>query len=283
MGQVDLHVHSTASDGKFSPEEIVGKAAELGLQVMALTDHDSIEGIVPALKAARAFAGLKLIPGVEISTDMPEGQAHVLGYFIDFHDSNLKSALGMFRNSREGRARGMVHKLHGLGIDIEWERVQEIAGEGSVGRPHIAQALLEKEYISSFNEAFDKYIGQDGPAYVERDKMTPVEAVQLIKLGKGLPVLAHPFTVNGPETMIPGLKKAGLIGIEAYYKDYTPDQIDALVRLAEKHDLIVTGGTDYHGIDDRDEVMLGGVDVPMESVEKLIALADKEMLKLAEQ
>ena len=283
MGQVDLHVHSTASDGKFSPEEIVGKAAELGLQVMALTDHDSIEGIVPALKAAKAFPDLKLIPGVEISTDMPEGQAHVLGYFIDFHDSNLKSALGMFRNSREGRARGMVHKLHGLGIDIEWERVQEIAGEGSVGRPHIAQALLEKEYISSFNEAFDKYIGQDGPAYVERDKMTPVEAVQLIKLGKGLPVLAHPFTVNGPETMIPGLKKAGLIGIEAYYKDYTPDQIDALVRLAEKHDLIVTGGTDYHGIDDRDEVMLGGVHVPMESVEKLIALADTEMLKLAEQ
>ena len=282
MGQVDLHVHSTASDGKFSPEEIVGKAAELGLQVMALTDHDSIEGIVPALSAARAFPDLKLIPGVEISTDMPEGQAHVLGYFIDFHDRNLKSALEMFRNSREGRARGMVDKLRGLGIDIEWERVQEIASEGSVGRPHIAQALLEKEYISSFNEAFNKYIGQDGPAYVERDKMTPVEAVQLIKLGKGLPVLAHPLTVNGPETMIPGLKEAGLIGIEAYYKDYTPDQIDALVRLAEKHDLVVTGGTDYHGIDDRNEVMLGGVDVPMESVDKLIALADKEMLKLAE-
>jgi len=189
----------------------------------------------------------------------------------------------MFRNSREGRAKGMVDKLRGLGIVIEWERVQEIAGEGSVGRPHIAQALLEKEYISSFNEAFNKYIGQGGPAYVERDKMTPVEAVELIKLGKGLPVLAHPFTVKGPETMIPGLKKAGLIGIEAYYKDYTPDEIDTLVRLAEKHDLVVTGGTDYHGIDDRNEVMLGGVDVPMESVDKLIAIADKEMLKLAEQ
>jgi predicted metal-dependent phosphoesterase TrpH len=283
VGQVDLHVHSTASDGKFSPEEIVGKAAGLGLQVMALTDHDSIEGIVPALQAARAFPGLKLIPGVEISTDMPEGQAHVLGYFIDFHGSDLKSALALFRNSREGRAQGMVDKLRDMGMDIEWERVQEIAGEGSVGRPHIAQALLEKEYISVFNEAFDKYIGQDGPAYVERDKMTPVEAVQLIKLGKGLPVLAHPFTIKGPETMIPGLKEAGLIGIEAYYKDYTPDQIDTLVRLAEKHDLVVTGGTDYHGIDNRNEVMLGGVDVPMESVEKLIALADKEMLKLAEQ
>ena len=189
----------------------------------------------------------------------------------------------MFRNSREGRARGMVYKLHDLGIDIEWERVQEIAGEGSVGRPHIAQELLEKEYISSFNEAFDKYIGQDGPAYVERDKMTPVEAVQLIKLGKGLPVLAHPFTINEPETMIPALKEAGLIGLEAYYKDYSPDEINTILDLAAKSNLIVTGGTDYHGIDDSTEVIPGGVDVPMESVEKLIALADKGMLKLAGQ
>ncbi|HEY96730.1 MAG TPA: PHP domain-containing protein [Dehalococcoidia bacterium] len=282
MGLVDLHVHSTASDGKFTPEEIVAKAARLGLRVMALTDHDSIEGIVPALRAARAFPDFRLIPGVEISTDMPEGQAHVLGYFIDFHGDDLKSALEMFRNSRERRAKGMVDKLHDLGIDIEWERVQEIAGDGSVGRPHIAQALLEKEYISSFNEAFNKYIGQDGPAYVERDKMTPVEAVELIKLGRGLPVLAHPFTINGPETMLPALKEAGLVGLEAYYKDYTPDQIDALLKLAEKYGLIVTGGTDYHGIDDRNEVMLGGVDVPMESMDKLTALADKDMLKLVE-
>ncbi len=282
MGLVDMHVHSTASDGKFSPEEIVAKAAGLGLRVMALTDHDSIEGVIPALRAAKAFPDLRLIPGVEISTDMPEGQAHVLGYFIDFHGDDLKSALEMFRNSREGRAEGMVKKLRALGIEIEWERVQEIAGDGAVGRPHIAQALLEKEYISSFNEAFNKYIGQDGPAYVERDKMTPVEAVELIKVGKGLPVLAHPFTVNGPELMLPALKEAGLVGLEAYYKDYTPDEKDTLVRLAEEYDLVVTGGTDYHGIDDRNEVMLGGVDVPMQSVEKLVALADKGMLKLAE-
>lgn len=281
MGQVDLHVHSTASDGKFSPDEIVGKAVELGLEVMALTDHDSIEGIVPALRAARAFPDFRLIPGVEISTDMPKGQAHVLGYFIDFHSVDLKSALELFRNSREGRARGMVNKLHDLGINIEWERVQEIAGEGAVGRPHIAQALLEKEYISSFNEAFNKYIGQDGPAYVERDKMTPAEAVKLIIQGRGLPVLAHPFTVNNPETLISELKEAGLIGIEAYYKDYTPDETKTLLGWADKYNLIVTGGTDYHGIDDSTEVILGGVDVPLACAMKLTALADREMLKLA--
>lgn len=281
MGQVDLHVHSTASDGRLSPEEVVAKAAGLGLKVMALTDHDSVAGTIPALEAAAAFPGLTVIPGVEISTDMPEGQAHVLGYYIDFHGDKLKPALERFRNSREGRARGMVEKLAGLGIDIDWERVKEIAGDGSVGRPHIARAMLEKDYISTFNEAFNKYIGQDGPAYVERDKMTPAEAVELIIRGRGLPVLAHPFTVSNPETLIAELKEAGLIGIEAYYKDYTPEQTDTLLGWAEKHDLIATGGTDYHGIDDSTEVILGGIDVPPESAAELSALADKEMLKLA--
>ena len=281
MGQVDLHLHSTASDGKFSPEEIVGKAAALGLKVISLTDHDSIAGIVPALQAAGSFPDLKVIPGVEISTDIPEGQAHVLGYYIDFHGDKLKQSLERFRTSRQRRAQGMVSKLNDLGVNITWTRVQEIAGEGAVGRPHIAQAMLEKEYISSFNEAFDKYIDQNGPAYVERDKMTPAEAVELIKQAKGLPVLAHPFTMNNPEAMITGLKEAGLIGIEAYYKDYSPDETDRLIHLAEKHDLIVTGGTDYHGIGDSNEIMLGGVDVPLASAEKLTALADRRMLKLA--
>ena len=281
MGQIDLHVHSTASDGKLSPEDVVAKAAGLGLKVMALTDHDSIEGIVPALKAAEYYPELKVIPGVEISTDIPEGQAHVLGYYIDFQGHELKSALERFRDSREGRARGMVDKLAGLGIDIDWERVKEIAGDGAVGRPHIARAMLEKDHINTFGEAFDKYIGQDGPAYVERDKMTPAEAVKLIIQGRGLPVLAHPFTVINPEKLIGELKEAGLIGIEAYYKDYSLNETKTLLVWADKYNLIVTGGTDYHGIDDSTEVTLGGVDVPLASAEKLTALADREMLKLA--
>ena len=281
MGRVDLHVHSTASDGKLSPEAVVAKAAGLGLKVLALTDHDSIEGIVPALKAAEDFPELKVIPGVEISTDIPEGQAHVLGYYIDFHGHELQAALERFRNSRERRARGMVDKLAGLGIDIDWERVKEIAGDGAVGRPHIARAMLEKDHINTFGEAFDKYIGQDGPAYVERDKMTPAEAVKLIIQGRGLPVLAHPFTVINPEKLIGELKEAGLIGIEAYYKDYSLNETKTLLVWADKYNLIVTGGTDYHGIDDSTEVTLGGVDVPLASAEKLTALADREMLKLA--
>jgi 3',5'-nucleoside bisphosphate phosphatase len=279
VSRVDLHIHSTASDGKLTPEAIIAKAVELRLKVISLTDHDSIAGIVPAMKAAKAFPGLTFIPGVEISTDLADGEAHILGYFIDYTDPGLEKALEKFRNSRLGRGRGMVEKLKTLGIDIDWARVQEIAGDGAIGRPHIARAMLEKGYITTFKEAFDKYIGHGGPAYVEREKMTPEEAVALIVRSKGLPVLAHPFTVPDPEAMVINLKTAGLVGIETYYKDNTPEQTQATLRLAEKYGLIATGGTDYHGINDSREVMLGGVDVPLEAAQKLISLAEKLHLK----
>jgi len=279
MSRVDLHVHSTASDGVFSPEVIVSKAAALGLTLIALADHDSVDGIAPALEAARAYPQLSVIPAVEISTDLPDGEAHVLGYFIDHASQELRSALEKFRNSRQRRAQAMVDKLNGLGVDIDWQRVREIAGEGSIGRPHIAQAMLEKGYVASFKEAFDRYIGHGGPAYVEREKMTPAEAVQLVVRSKGLPVLAHPFTVNDPEAMIIELKEIGLVGIEAYYKDYTSEEIQMLVSIADKYGLITTGGSDYHGIDDSTETALGGVDIPPESVERLVSLAGERVLK----
>ena len=281
MSKIDLHIHSTASDGRLSPEEVVRKAAGLGLTIIALADHDSVDGIAPALLAAKAFPQLSIIPCVEISTDIPTGEAHVLGYFIDCTGDELKAALERFRNSRRRRAQGMIAKLENLGIHIDWQRVQEIADTGSVGRPHIARALLEKGYITSLREAFTNYIGHDGPAYVEREKMTPVEAVELIVRANGLPVLAHPFTVNDPETMVIKLKAAGLAGIEAYYKDCTADKVNNLVSLADKHNLITTGGSDYHGIDDASETMMGGVAVPMESAERLIALAEQRELKSA--
>lgn len=281
MSQVDLHVHSTASDGKLSPEEIIGKAAELGLKVVALTDHDTVDGIPPAVEAARAFPRLAFIPGVEISTDLADGEAHVLGYFIDYTSRELGSALERFRNSRHVRARGMVNRLGDLGMDIDWRRVQEIAGGGSIGRPHIARAMLEKGYVTAFEEAFDKYIGHGGPAYVEREKMTPEEAVGLILRSRGLPVLAHPFTVKEPEEMVIRLKAVGLVGIEAYYKDNTAEETEATLGLTGKYDLIATGGTDYHGIGDSSEVMLGGVEVPLAAAERLIALAGNQARKPA--
>jgi hypothetical protein len=175
----------------------------------------------------------------------------------------------------------MVNKLKNLGIHIDWQRVQEIAGGGSIGRPHIAQAMLEKGYITSVKEAFTKYINRDGPAYVEREKRTPAEVVELISQAKGLPVLAHPLTANDPETMVVRLKAAGLIGIEAYYNGYTKDEINRLVAMAERHNLIATGGSDFHGLDTGNETMIGGVDVPIESAERLIALAEQRAPKSA--
>jgi predicted metal-dependent phosphoesterase TrpH len=278
---VDLHVHSTASDGKFSPQAIVEKAAARGLVFIALSDHDTVDGVAAALRVAQDYPRLNVIPAVEISTDIPDGQAHILGYFIDYTSDDLASSLKNFKESRLIRAQAMIARLAEMGVKVEWQRVQEIAGEGSVGRPHIAQAMMENKYIESIKEAFEKYIGQGCPAYVERDKMTPVEAVELIVRSSGLPVLAHPTTVAEPERLVETLKPAGLTGIEAYYKDYNADEIKTLVDMANRHNLIVTGGTDYHGLDDKTEVMLGGVDVPLEAVEKLIALADKRVLKLA--
>jgi predicted metal-dependent phosphoesterase TrpH len=276
---VDLHIHSTASDGRLAPAAIVNKATEIGLKVISITDHDSIDGIKSALEAAKNFPDLTFIPGVEISTDLADGEAHILGYFIDYGSPRLEKELVRFRDSRLGRAERMVAKLGELGIDIDWARVQEIAGDGAIGRPHIAQAMLEKGYIKKFEEAFDKYIGHGGPAYVEREKVTPEEAVTLVLRAKGLPVLAHPFTVKDPEAMVISLKAVGLIGIEAYYKDNTPEETETTLELAQKYDLIPTGGTDYHGIGTSNEVMMGGVEVPMEAAERLIALHKDFTLK----
>ena len=269
---VDLHIHSTASDGRLTPADIVRQAAERGLTFIALADHDSVDGIAPAQAAAQAFPQLKVIPCVEISTDIPQGEVHALGYFIDYTDPELGATLDRFRNSRLRRAQGMVAKLDNLGIHIDWQRVQQIAGGSSIGRPHIAQAMLEKGYIDSIKQAFTDYLGRDRPAYVEREKITPAEAVELIVKVQGLPVLAHPLTFNDPEAMIVELKAAGLVGIEAYYDGYTAEEINRLVGLADRHNLIVTGGSDYHGLDPT-ETAIGGTDLPIESVERLIALA----------
>jgi len=272
---IDLHVHSNASDGRLSPAEIVSRSVARGLAVIALTDHDTVDGIGPALEAARAFASLKVIPGVEISTDIPAGEAHVLGYFIDYNDPDLLADLERMRDSRRVRARKMVARLADLGLTMQWERVLEIAGGATVGRPHVAQALMEKGHIKSFPEAFTRYIGRDGPAYVERDKMTPAQAVALILRANGLPVLAHPFTVPDPEAMVAELQTAGLIGIEVYYKDFSDDDISRLLSLSERYGLIPTGGTDYHGLDPSTETDIGGVEVPAECVDRLLALAQR--------
>jgi len=279
MSRVDLHIHSTASDGRLTPADIVREAAGRGLTFIALADHDSIDGVASAQTAAQAFPGLKVIPGVEISTDIPQGEIHILGYFIDYTNPEFNAALDRFKKSRLQRGQKMVAKLNKLGIHIDWQRVTEIASGSSIGRPHIAQAMLEKGYITSFKQAFTEYLGHHRPAYVEREKMTPKEAVELIIKAEGLPVLAHPLTLTDPEAMTMELKAGGLVGIEAYYNGYTTEEINRLVGLADRHKLIVTGGSDYHGLDPT-ETAIGDADLPMEALEQLIALAKQRKPKL---
>jgi len=273
LGRVDLHVHSTASDGRLTPAEVIQEAAERGLVYIALADHDSVDGIAAAKAAAQRLLHLAVIPAIEISTDIPQGEVHILGYFINYTDPQLLAKLDDFKNSRRRRAQAMVAKLDGLGVHIDWQRVLELAGASTIGRPHIAQAMLEKDYVPSFKEAFDEYLGHGKPAYVEREKMLPAEAVAIIVKARGLPVLAHPLTTKDPEGLILELKPAGLVGLEAYYNGYSAEEVESLVALAQKHDLVATGGSDFHGIEPDEETAIGGADVPLEAVERLIALA----------
>jgi 3',5'-nucleoside bisphosphate phosphatase len=275
VGKIDLHIHTTASDGKYTPAEIVHKSNESGLSYIAICDHDSTEGVIPAQTAAKNYPNLQVLSGVEINTDTSLGELHILGYLLDCADQELNSTLLKLRNSRVERAAKMVEKLHRLGVNIDLERVKEIAGEGAIGRPHLAQAMLEKGYVFSFRDAFVKYISRGAPAYVERDKTTPAEAIQLILAAKGIPALAHPFTCENPESLVRELKPAGLKGLEVYYAGYTPSQIQDLLAMAKKYDLVPTGGSDFHGLDSLTEAAIGSTDVPPETIARLMALAER--------
>jgi predicted metal-dependent phosphoesterase TrpH len=271
--RADLHTHSTYSDGRLTPTELVERAVSRGLEVLALTDHDCTDGIAEGLKAAQKHPQLLFIPGVELSTDVPHEEVHVLGYFLDWQNQRFQGRLDRLRRSRLERGQKMLAKLKRLGIEISWHRVQELAGDGAVGRPHIALAMMEAGHISSLEEAFDRYIGRNGPAYVEREKITPAKAVQLLTDASALPVLAHPRDLQSLDSLLLELKEAGIIGIEVYYQDYDQEAIERLLAIARQHDLLPLGGSDFHGIGGAHERDLGDIPLPFEPVEQLVALA----------
>lgn len=273
MGSIDLHLHTSASDGRLTPAQLVDMVYSRGLRIVAITDHDTVDGIEPALKQAERYPALMMIPGIEMSTYAPGCEVHLLGYFIDYTHPKLAGFCTRMRSDRVERARAMVKKLNGLGLNIGWEQVETIAGDSNIGRPHIAMALIEKGYINGFDEAFELYLGYGKPAYVDRFKITPEEAVSLIAECGGLPVLAHPLTVDNYPAVIAGLCTAGLEGLEIYYKDFSRDERRVLLRIAEKMNLVATGGSDYHGIDNSLEVLPGDAGVPEDVGKKLLARA----------
>lgn len=273
--RIDLHTHTTASDGLLPPERVVQLAKEAGVTVLAIADHDTTDALDAAM-AAGSELGVEVIPAVEINTDVDvQTEVHVLGYFIDHRQGWLQEFLARLRDGRINRAAKMVEKLNGLGIPVQFERVRAIAGTGAVGRPHVARALVEAGAVRSTEEAFEKYIGRTGPAYVERLKVTPEEAVRVILKATGVPVLAHPgWGVR--EEMIPPLVEAGLQGLEVYYPDHTPAMVTRYLEIAGRYDLVVTGGTDFHGGDLATKVRIGSQYVPADAVERLKARAAKQ-------
>jgi 3',5'-nucleoside bisphosphate phosphatase len=271
--KIDLHLHTLASDGRLTPEELVRLAHERGVGRMAVTDHDTTDA-VPVATAEGRRLGVEVIPGVELGTDSESGDLHMLGLFLDYEDATFQATMARFREGRITRARETVAILNRLGCDrISYERVREIAGEASIGRPHVAAALLEAGYVSTMPEAFDRYLGDDGPANVPREKFSPPEAIELIHSVGGLAVVAHPCEGKGQTHMIPDLAKAGLDGLECYYQGYDRERVDGLVALARAHGLVPTGGSDFHGPGFKTGRDLGGPPVPWETVERLRAAA----------
>lgn len=280
MRAVDLHLHTKFSDGSLSPSDLVKLCAKSGLKTIAITDHDSTEGIEEAMNAAKYFAGLNVIPGIELSTDVPGSEIHLLGYFVQYTDSDFQKILAELRGGRNHRAQEMVKKLQALGMSISWERVKEISSDGAIGRPHIAQAMVEKGYVKYPRDAFDKYLGRNGTAYVERMKLTPAKAVEMLVKNGALPVMAHPsfYTsekITNQDTalkqMLFELKEAGLVGMEVYYGGYSTQQVKKYQDIASEIGLIPCGGSDYHAAGNPNEPEPGSAGPPMSVVKLLMS------------
>ncbi|MBM4142901.1 MAG: PHP domain-containing protein [Lentisphaerae bacterium] len=255
---IDLHMHSTFSDGSLRPSELVARAREIGLTAIALTDHDCTDGIPPLMEACRAAnaahpdaPGLVCVPGVEISVDVPRGTMHMLGYFIDPAGARLRATLARIQGGRADRNREILAKINALGMNLAWEDVKRHATEDVVGRPHFARALVERGYVSSTAAAFERYLAKGKPAYADRFRLSPEAGIAAIREAGGAPVLAHPFTLEadgtGLRAELERLKAIGLEGLEVFYSEHTPAQTQEYGRLARELDLAMTGGSDFHG------------------------------------
>lgn len=263
----DLHIHSNLSDGTHSPEEVVELAKAAGLKTIALTDHDMVDGIEPAQKKG-AELGVEVIPGIEFTTENQDCELHILGYFIDPKNPHLLSVLENIQADRVKRIYKIADKLKGLNVMIEPEEILSLAGKKAPGRPHVARALVKKGLVVNFKDAFNRYLDHRSPAYVPHYKLSPSETIHLIMEAGGIAVFAHPGTSNCDQ-IIPQMMKEGLRGIEAYYSGHRPNQTKHYLSLARKYGLLITGGSDFHGIDSAREIALGDISMPDELVEKL--------------
>ncbi len=274
MMPCDLHVHTSASDGTDVPEKVVEDAYRAGLSALAITDHDTLDGIPPALAAGRKLS-ICVLPGVEFSTEENGHELHILGYLFQLDHPELLEQLAFFRQTRLERVVKMVERLRRLGIPVELEQVLELAGEGAVGRPHVARALVQIGAVATVGEAFEKYIGKDRVAYVPRYKLAPREAINLLHRAGGVAVLAHPGLTRC-DYLIPRLVDDGLQGLEVYYPAHSQEMVWHYEKLCRRYHLVATGGSDYHGSEHREHGCLGASTAPDEVIWALKELAGQQ-------
>ncbi|SHF03373.1 hypothetical protein SAMN02746089_01195 [Caldanaerobius fijiensis DSM 17918] len=273
MKKADLHIHTNASDGVLSPTEVVKLASKNDIDAIAITDHDTIDGIEEAIKASNIY-GVEVIPGIEINSEIDLEDVHILGYYINYKDARLIKTLADLIRRREERAQKIVKILNDIGLYISLKDVKEWGGK-YIGRPHIAKALLHYGYVSSVKEAFEKYLGRGCPAYIPRTKLSPYDAINIIKKSGGVPVLAHPGLLKSYD-IIEELVKAGLKGVEVYHTKHDSEQIKDIINIAKWYDLIITGGSDFHGIDDNLNVTIGSATIPYDAIGLLKSMSEKE-------
>jgi len=268
MKFADLHLHTQFSDGTFTPEELVLRAQKAGLACIALTDHDSVEGCERAA-AACAEVKMEFISGAELTAEHEDTEVHILGYFLDTKNTVLLDRIGKFQAVRQNRINEMCAALNKLGIPLKAESVFALANCKSPGRPHVARALVKEKLIGNLDEAFEKYLKKGRPAWVPKTKMSALEGVELIHQAGGLAVMAHPG-LNRTDDIIPDLVKAGLDGIECFHTKHSTVMSERYLEIAEKYDLLVTGGSDCHGFSKK-QPLIGTVKLPYEHVERLKA------------
>ncbi|MDA0271137.1 MAG: PHP domain-containing protein, partial [Chloroflexi bacterium] len=269
----DFHCHSNRSDGTLSPTALVDLAAANGVRVFALTDHDTLDGLDEARAAVSRHPGMRLVPGVELACDVPGTEVHMLGLFVNDRDEAFRSALDRMRTGRIARGERIVAELVKLNAPVSWQRVREIAGEASIGRPHIARALVEAGHVASTDEAFTRLLDRNSPAYVERERLLPADAVRLIHAAGGLAVFAHPPFTDDYVPVAEAMATVGLDGMEVYYSHYDAETVASLLALAERLGLLPAGGSDYHGLQRANEREPGDLPMPPEAGERILAYA----------
>ena len=265
--RADLHLHTNASDGQYSPAELVELARKF--DIIAITDHDTTEGVAPAQQAARQQGAPAVIPGIELSAEDADGDVHMLGYYVDIENTEFQATLTRFRDNRYRRGQLMLEKLAAMGMPLQWERVEAIAKGGAIGRPHIARAMLEAGYVESVKDAFNRFISNDGPAYVARTRLSPEEAVALIHSAGGVAVLAHPGLLNDYRAMLLRLIAVGLDGVEVNHPSNSETARLDLRGIATSANLIMTGGSDFHGPSIKPDIQMGMVSPPDGAVDAL--------------